>query len=131
MTALLGGTPQSVALLEAGGTALSKWWATGIGAAAAASGPAVAAFWGGETPATHRMLIIALAVGFAAAVLAIGYIVGSDVRARSAAAVATINARAEVATTFARLAGDLGQAHSGAEDARVTGHANGDKVPVP
>jgi hypothetical protein len=127
MTALLGGTPQSVALLDAGGTALSKWWATGIGAA----GPAVAAFWGGETPATHRMLIIALAVGFAAAVLAIGYIVGSDVRARSAAAVATINARAEVATTFARLAGDLGQAHSGAEDARVTGHANGDKVAVP
>ncbi len=36
--ALLGGPPQSVAVIEAGATALSKWWAGGLGATLAVAG---------------------------------------------------------------------------------------------
>jgi hypothetical protein len=102
-----GSPPESVAVIEAGATALSKWWAAGLGAAVLGAWPAVARFWGDESDATQRVLVIGVSIGIAAAVLAIGYIVGSDVRGRSAAAVATIEARAKIADTITRLAKDL------------------------
>ncbi len=61
---------------------------------------AFVAFWDGQTGASQRALILAAAIGTAAAILAIAYIVGSDVRGRAAAAVATIEARANVAETI-------------------------------
>jgi hypothetical protein len=92
-----------VAVIEAGATALSKWWAAGLAAGVAGVFPAIKVFWENEDEATQRVLIIAIGIGIAAAVLAIGYIVGSDVRGRSAASVATIEARAKIADAVARL----------------------------
>lgn len=107
--ALFGGPPQSVAVIEAGATALSKWWAGGLGATLAGGWGAFVTFWEGQADPSQRAVILAAAIGTAAAILAIGYIVGSDVRGRAAAAVATIGARASVAETVLRRArgGDI------------------------
>jgi hypothetical protein len=98
--ALFKGSPQSIAVIEASATAFSKYWTLGLGAAAAAAWPAMAIFWKGQDEANQRTLMIGLAIAIAAVVLAIGYIVGSDVRGRSAASVATIEAREAVATAM-------------------------------
>lgn len=96
---VLGGPPQSVAVIEANATALSKWWAAGLGAAAAGAWTAVRVFWNAnaETPGNQRMMLLGAAIVSAGIVLTIGYILGSDVRGRSAASVATIEARSSVA----------------------------------
>src|SRR5262245_47671817 len=86
LNGLIHGSPDSVAVIEASATAFSKWWAAGLGAAVVGAWPAVGKFWSGEPEPTQRVVLIGLAIGIAAAVLAIGYIVGSDVRGRSAAA---------------------------------------------
>lgn len=103
VSAAFGGPPQSVAVIEAGATSLSKWWAAGLGAAALAAWPAINRFWNDE-PDQQGVLLIGVSIVVAALVLAIGYIVGSDVRGRSAAAVATIEARASIAEAIADLA---------------------------
>lgn len=95
--AALTGPPQSVALIEAGATAASKWWATGLGATVAATWAAVVKWWGTQEPDLKRAVVFSAAVVSAALVLAIGYLIASDVRGRAAAAVATINARASIA----------------------------------
>lgn len=100
------GPPQSVALIEAGATALSKWWAAGLGASASVVWGSIVTFWSKSTEPTQHVLLWVAGIATVAAVLAIGYIVGSDVRGRSAAAVATIESRANVAITMLRLAGD-------------------------
>jgi len=98
--AALTGPPQSVAVLESGATALSKWWAAGLGASTAGLWGTVAAWWG-EQPAQIKVGVVwGAAVATAALVLALAYIIGSDVRGRSTAAVATINSRAHVAASF-------------------------------
>lgn len=102
-SAAFGGPPQSVAVIEAGATSLSKWWAAGLGGAALAALPAIEEFWNDE-PDQQGVLLIGASIVVAALVLAIGYIVGSDVRGRSAAAVATIEARASIAEAMADLA---------------------------
>lgn len=103
-TALFGGPPQSVALIEAGATALSKWWATGLGASVAAMWATVAV-WFGDLPAANQHVVLGgTAVVTAATVLAIGYILGSDVRGRSVAAAATIEARAKLGDALIRAA---------------------------
>ena len=103
-SAVLGGPPQSVAVIEAGATALSKWWAAGFGASAVAGWSAFIKFWDEKGGASQRMIILAAAIATAAVILSIGYIVGSDVRGRAAAAVATVQARSSVAETVMRLA---------------------------
>lgn len=103
-SAVFGGPPQSVAVIEAGATALSKWWAMGLGAAILAVWPGIELFWKTEDDANLRVLIVGLAIAIASTVLAIGYIVGSDVRGRASASTATIEARARIAETIARLA---------------------------
>jgi hypothetical protein len=96
MTALQG-PPQSVALIEAGATAASKWWATGLGTTVVAAWSAFAGWWSGETPANQRVAIWAVAIITAAAVLGIAYLLATDVRGRGMAAAATIRARAQLA----------------------------------
>jgi hypothetical protein len=105
-SAMFGGPPQSVALIEAGATALSKWWAAGLGASVLGLWPAILAFWDDQPEPNRRVILVAASIATAAAILAIGYIIGSDVRGRSAAAVATIEARTKVADTMLRLAED-------------------------
>jgi hypothetical protein len=96
------GPPQSVALIEAGATAVSKWWATGLGASAIAAWSTVASWWGGQAAATQRVALWTAAIITAAAILGIAYLLGSDVRGRAAAAVATIEARCKLGDTLAR-----------------------------
>jgi hypothetical protein len=102
--AVLGGPSQSVAVIEAGATALSKWWAVGLGAAVVAGWSSIVAFWNSEGDATQRIVVVAAAVASAAIILGIAFIVGSDVRARAAAAVATIEARVHITETVVRVA---------------------------
>lgn len=95
--ALFTGPPQSVAVIEGGATALSKWWAAGLGVTVAAGWGSLATFWDSQGSASQRAIVLAMAIATAAIILAIGYIVGSDVRGRAAAAVAIIEARTKVA----------------------------------
>ena len=98
--AIFTGPPQSVALLESGATALSKWWAAGLGASIAALWGTVATWWGGQPADIKVGVVWGTAIATSALVLAVAYIVGSDVRGRATAAVATINSRAHVAGTY-------------------------------
>lgn len=104
VSSIFKGPPTSVALIEANATAFSKYWAAGIGLPAFVAGAFT--FWKAQDGNTQTTFVWAAAVCVAAAVLAIGYIVGSDVRGRSSAAVATIHARATVATQLAKLYAD-------------------------
>jgi hypothetical protein len=105
LNGLLGKTPASVAVIESGATAISKWWAAGLGAAATAGWASLGTAWtSGNLKDVHPEVLWFLAITLAAAVLAISYIVGSDVRGRAAASVATIEARAKVADAIIRMA---------------------------
>lgn len=105
--AVFTGPPQSVALLESGATALSKWWAAGLGASIAGLWGTVAAWWAGQPGDIKVGVVWGTAIATSALVLALAYIVGSDVRGRAMAAVATINSRAHVAGTFVDNAAKL------------------------
>jgi len=100
--AVFGGPPQSIALIEAGATAVSKWWATGLGVAVAGVWATVSGWWSGQEPASQRVALWVAAIVTAAAVLGIAYLLGSDVRGRSTASVANIRARAQVADSMVR-----------------------------
>ncbi|WP_132333237.1 MULTISPECIES: hypothetical protein [Kribbella] len=102
--ATFSGPPASVALIEAGATAASKWWATGLAAGVAVAWGRVAVWWNGQNPDTQRAVLLAAGIVTAAAVLGIAYLLGSDVRGRSIAAVATIEARARIAEAMVRTA---------------------------
>ena len=114
--ATFSGPPASVALIEAGATAASKWWATGLAAGVAVAWGRVAVWWNGQNPASQRAVLLAAGIVTAAAVLGIAYLLGSDVRGRSIAAVATIEARARIAEAMVRTA----QASAGAPTATGT-----------
>ncbi len=102
IAAAFRGPTASVSVIEAGATALSKWWAAGLGAAVLALWGSVRVFWTTleAQPATQQVLLWGAAIASAAALLALAYILGSDVRGRSAAMVATIEARKAVATAM-------------------------------
>jgi len=102
--ALFTGPPQSVAVIEAGATALTKWWAAGLGVAATAFWGLVKTFWTGQPPETHRTMLLAGAIVSAAVILAISFIIGFDVRGRASASVATIHARETIGRTALLLA---------------------------
>jgi hypothetical protein len=98
------GPPQSVALIEAGATALSKWWAAGLATAFGGIWAAIVGFWGKQDHSTQRVVLWVASIATAAAILAIGYILGSDVRGRSLATVSSIEARSKIATAMLHLA---------------------------
>jgi hypothetical protein len=103
-SAAFKGPPQSVALIEAGATTATKLWAGGLSAAVAAGWVTVGAWWGDQAVAVQATVIGGAAFATAAVALAIGYLFGSDVRGRAASAVATINARAQVAVEMIQAA---------------------------
>jgi hypothetical protein len=99
------GPPESVAVIEAGATALSKWWAAGLGAAVLGAWGAIARFWDNLTiESTRNATLLSASIALFAVIIAISYIVGSDVRGRASAAAATINARALIGSTMLTLA---------------------------
>lgn len=110
--AIFIGPPQSVAVIEAGATALAKWWAVGLGAAAVTAWGSIATFWGEQPVDTHRVVLWIGAIVSAAALLAIGLIVSSDVRGRAAASVAAIEARTIIGRTTLELAKDATERRS-------------------
>jgi hypothetical protein len=104
LSAVFSGPPQSVAILEAGATAVTKWWSAALGTGITATG-VVAAVKGSVFSSTpHIALIGEAALVIAAMSLAIAIIVGSDIRGRATGAAAQIRARADVATAFLALA---------------------------
>jgi hypothetical protein len=96
------GPPDSVAIIEAGATALSKWWSVAIGSlgGAAVITSAVTNFWNGQTGAGRVALIGGMAGLLIAALIAISLIVAADVHGRAQATVALYTARATVAAQF-------------------------------
>lgn len=98
LSGTFGGPPQSVALIEAGASAASKWWASAGGAGVIATWTAFNHWFSDiKEPSLKVAVVIAAAVVSAALVLAIGYLLSTDVRARGTAAAATIRARADLA----------------------------------
>ena len=102
--ALLAGPPQSVAVIEAGATALSKWWATGLGGTVIGAWTAITTLWGDLDDELRSDVVLAAAIASAALILAIGVIISSDVRGRALATVATVEARSRIAETVIREA---------------------------
>lgn len=111
--AVLGGQSQSVAVIESTAMAISKWWAALLGMTVPAGWVAVAKFWDEiaakdagpiQMATSQRTFMLAVAIASAAAILSIGYIVGTDIRARASASAATIAARQGVAQTVMQLA---------------------------
>lgn len=130
------GPPASVSLIEAGATAASKWWASGLAAGVALAWGRVAFWWNGQPEGTQRAVLWAAGIVTAAAVLGIGYLLGSDVRGRSAAAVATIEARARLADAMIRTAQASAAAiptasANGTAPATVTATCSTQLVPLP
>jgi hypothetical protein len=113
--AVFNGPPQSVAIIEAGATALGKWWATTLGAGAGLTGivAAVKGIWGNEPEPVRVALVAGAAIVLSALSVAIAVIVNGDVRGRAAGSVAEYQARAQVATAF------LGASAGGSKSAAV------------
>jgi hypothetical protein len=101
------GTPDSVAVIEAGATALSKGWAAGMGAMIVAVWSAVKIWYPAQGSDVQVAVILAAGFGTAALVGGIAYIVGSDVRGRASASVATLEARSRVAEAMIRQSAGL------------------------
>jgi hypothetical protein len=105
---VLAGPPQSVALIEAGATAASKWWASGLGASAIALWASVYGWWSHLDDKNLRLVGLGgAALVTATLVASIAYLIASDVRGRAGAAVATINARAKIAETVIQAAQEV------------------------
>jgi energy-coupling factor transporter transmembrane protein EcfT len=96
------GPPDSVAIIQAGATALSKWWSVviaGIGGTAAITS-VVTNFWSGQTGGVRIALIGGMAGLLIAALIAISVIVAADVKGRAQGTVALYAARASLAAQF-------------------------------
>jgi hypothetical protein len=102
--AVLGGPPQSVVVIEAGATALSKWWAGGAGVTLVGVWGSIVTFWNTHDGDTQRVVLWAAAIVSAAIVLGIAYVIASDLGGRANASVATIAARRDVATAVVNVA---------------------------
>jgi hypothetical protein len=64
--AVFAGPPQSIALIEAGATAASKWWAAGLGASVIATWGSVVTWWGGQDTAIKVAVVGGAAIVTAA-----------------------------------------------------------------
>jgi phage baseplate assembly protein W len=104
VTAPFRTTPDSIAVIESGATAATKWWAAGLGAIVIATWAKVAAWWGTQPPDLKQAVVFGAAIVTAAAALAISYLLSSDVRGRAAASVATFEARSRVAVEMIQAA---------------------------
>lgn len=124
-SAAFTGTPTAVAIVEAGATALSKWWAVAVAAVGGTSAlfTAIRAFWGGLEPSVQITTIGATALIMAATIIAIAAIVRADVTTRGRGAVALYEARARVAGEFMRLT-QAPRVQAGAEGASSTEGVN-------
>ncbi len=103
----LKATPDSVVVIESGATRAARWWTYIVGAAGAGWTAAVGGFWtylGQSNPWNQPIAIFALGLGFAAAVTGIASLLGSDIRGRAAATVATVEARQQVAVAMIQAA---------------------------
>lgn len=101
---LFGGTPDSVAVIEAGATTFSKAGATAIGALGGGGVilAAVQGFWNGQQGAM-RIVLVSCFTGFLIGLLAaLAVIISADVRGRASASVAQYNARSAVTVEFLR-----------------------------
>jgi hypothetical protein len=98
-TDAFSGPPQSVAVLEAGATAATKGWATAIGVSAAGASAWILKVWNGlaSNVWNQPFALLAVAVVLAAAAVGIAHLFAADVRGRSLAMKATIEARERVA----------------------------------
>jgi hypothetical protein len=103
-TAVTGGLPVSVSIIEAGATAASKGWATAIAALGGGTAiwAAVTDFWNGQATQTRGLLIIGAAIVIAACTLGSAFIMYGDVRARGQGAAAQYYARSAIASEFLR-----------------------------
>ncbi|GAA4443336.1 hypothetical protein [Phytohabitans houttuyneae] len=115
LSSAFSGPPESVALIEAGATAASKWWAAGLSGLVVAAWALIRGWWSSNPDNQHVALWVG-AVVTAAAILGIAYLLGSDLRGRAAVATETVRARASVAEAFVRAAE---QAHSRAAATQV------------
>jgi hypothetical protein len=108
-SAALEGPPASVALIEAGATAFSKWWVAGAGASLLGVWGSVAKFYQSQQDgSTQRVLLWAAAITSAALILAIAYVINADLRGRAAVQVATVAARGAVAAAMLERARGTG-----------------------
>ncbi len=114
--AAMTGPPQSVALIEAGATAASKWWSAGGAALGIGAWGVVRTMWDGNE-GLHDVMLWTASIVTAAVIFGIAMLLASDVRGRADAAVATIRARADIGLAMldaARLAVQPGSAaHDG------------------
>ena len=110
--AVLFGPPQSVALIEAGITSATKYWAAGGAALVAIAWGSVKAWWAGEELSNQVAAIAGASIVTAALVIAIAYLLASDVRGRAAAAVATIQARERIALAMIDAAVEVRKAEA-------------------
>jgi hypothetical protein len=98
------GPPDSVAIIEAGATAFSKWWSAAI---AALGGTAVVTslvtkFWSGQPGGVRVGLTLGVAAIVVATIIAVSVMVAADVRGRAQGTVALYAARASIADQFLR-----------------------------
>jgi len=93
---------QSVAILEANATALTKWWAAVIAALGSATAVTTAAtsFWTNQVVGTRIALIAGAAALIAAAIIAVAMIVCADLRSRATGMAAIYAARAAITREF-------------------------------
>lgn len=119
VTAAFTGTPVSVAIIEAGATAASKWWAVGMTAVggSAALWATISDFWSREVVDIRVAMLFSVALVIAACVLGVAAIMYGDVRARGQGAAAQYHARAEVAAAF--LAGAVAMKKEAATQAKT------------
>jgi hypothetical protein len=96
-------TPDSVAVIEAGATTASKWWAASIAAGSTGITAGIVRVWeeiGKTSDWNQPVAIFAVGLVIAAGTIGIVSLLGSDIRGRAAATVATIEARQQVACVF-------------------------------
>ncbi len=111
--------PQSVAIIESGATALTKWWSGAIAALGGTTAIAAAAtrFWNGQQGGSRIALLATTGAVIAAVILALAWIVSSDVRGRASGACCIYEARSGVAQKFLDVALAASSQASGGADA--------------
>ena len=100
----LTGPPRRVAIIEAGATALAKWWAAGAGAAIAAIWVTIGVWWGGQVLDLKVAVVGGAALVTAVLVGATAYVIASDVKGRAQGQAAIIHARTQVAIAVIQAA---------------------------
>ena len=93
---------QSVAVIESGATALTKWWSGAIAALGGATAitAAVTRFWNGQQGGARIAMIATTGAVVAAIAIALAIIIHGDVTGRAAGAVAIYAARQGITETF-------------------------------